>query len=303
MQAISILFFVFFLLVSGCARNNEGGPFSFLDFDRDIEPRELNPLDPEKSFDFSATFADANNICHGPIRISGDQTRFASEIDRFMHAAYCAYYYSALTPDSPVVKKDEFRRHYVKLYIDYGISLSDELCDDWLNTLEVKRTRTEFIQNNVGVGAQATAAIMALTQASKTSIGVVTILGTAVTSGFENYKENFILTPNLQILKKQVSSLRDQKKALINEDNISEFTYTDAEQTLDAYDAICSRKFVVDLLNTSLKEIKYTFSIPDFSDERAIVSSVDEAKTLIKTEQFQPVNVLTPEEEAARLTR
>lgn len=287
-------------LTGGCASDPSDGVLSrIFPYDRDIEAKELNPVAPDKNYEYQVQLAaDADRVCAAPLGLLNEGRRFSSEYDRFMHAAYCAYHYSALVNTKGAPNRTVIKEHYVRLYIDYGVSLSDELCDDWLNKLEVKRTRTEFIQNNVAIGTQATTAIMAIAESSKKSLGVFAVLGSAIASGFENYKQSFILTPNLQSLKKQIFSLRDQKKALFTEKNLKDFTYSDAEQALDAYDETCSRKFVVDILNTSLNEIKYSFTIPDFSPIQKVVTErdgeeidVSSLKTMLKTEQFKAINL------------
>lgn len=217
---------------------------------RTIEPERIFPA-PSDTIDISKLPKAAN----GKICIKGkelkDGEKIPSELTQFSVAMYCLYQEPLATDDS---------RFWMKRFVDKGISLSNQTCELFFDDLEFRRVEASYSQTNLNIGGTAVTALIAATNNHmRTVLNLATLL-TVGNAWFENYKSNYILTPQLRKLHDLIQTgLRDPiGNEIRSKNNANGYTsFDEAKQDVLKYDALCSHKVIQDVVNESVAVARF----------------------------------------------
>lgn len=217
-----------------------------------IEPDPILPAPSEartvEGFGATDTTVDCS-LATGPTG-----TKLPSEMSRFIQALYCAY---RAGPEA---------RDWIQRFVERGTSLSDSTCNMFFNALELRRVESGYAQTNMNItGTAVTAALAATGNHTRGVFNVATALALG-NAWFENYKSNYIMTPNLGKLHDKLQEalrrpIADDMKAKAQE---GRYTSVDEAKTdVQKYDQLCSHKAIVALLDKSIEAAELErFPIP-----------------------------------------
>ena len=253
MKVSGILVLVFAALLAGCGN-----------LQRTVEPEPIFAA-PRSPVQAPAMPVDSN----GSVCITNGKLPDGSipaEITQFSVAMYCAY---QRVPEDPDYGKWMLR------FVDKGLSLSDQTCEDFFNALESRRVEASYAQTNMNIGGAAATAILAVTDAHRRSIFN---LATALTTGnawFENYKANYIMTPQTRKVHDLIQNdlrgpIRTQIVAKSQANGYRSFD--EAKQDIMKYDALCSHKVIQDVVTEAVARAElrtFETSLPGSKAEKA----------------------------------
>lgn len=234
-----------------------------------IEPDRILPL-PSDSVSLPASLKSNStvNCALAPI-MTGDGA-IPTEIERFTQAMYCAY---SSTSEQQVP--------WIRRFVEKGIALSDQTCGLFFDVLERRRVDASYAQTNMNIaGTAVTAVLSAAGHNARSAFNFATALAFG-NAWFENYKGNYILTPQLgKLHEKLKTELRKPIGDRIKEHAAAgEYTGFDlAKMDLQEYDELCSHKAVVLLLERSVEaaQIRTFATGPSSADnEQAEVLEAD----------------------------
>ncbi|TXD95419.1 hypothetical protein FUT87_06510 [Mitsuaria sp. TWR114] len=168
-----------------------------------------------------------------------------TEIERFTQAMYCAY------------STDESQQGpWIRRFVEKGVTLSDQTCGLFFDTLERRRVDAAYAQTNMNIGGTAvTAVLSAAGHNARSAFNVATALAFG-NAWFENYKGNFVLTPQLGKLHEKLKTelrkpIGDRIKERAASGDYASFDL--AKVDLQEYDELCSHKAIVLLLERSVE--------------------------------------------------
>lgn len=226
-----------------------------------IEPDPLLPS-LSKEIDVSGIVGTGTAVCSKENTVLNG--KIPSELTHFSVATYCAY------------KETRPETYWMDRFVTKGLGLSDDNCERFFNELELRRVEASYAQTNTNIAGTALTAVLAATDAHRRAIFNLATLLTAGNAWFENYKANYIMTPQLRKLHELVQgSLRDPiAAAILAKSQANGYrTFDEAKRDLLRYDALCSHKVVYDIVTQSVAkaEIKTFETPPDRSKvEKAI---------------------------------
>lgn len=212
--------------------------------DRTIEPEPIFP-GPSATIDVSSLGASITALCAKDAH-QGNSTVIPAESMLFSVAMTCAYNAGS---------KDELRQYWISRFIDKGVALSDQTCGLFFDRLEARRVEASYSQTNFNVVGTAVTAILAVTETHHRAIFNVATALAAGNAWFENYKANYVMTPQLRKVHNKIQvELRDPIKARIQaKDKAGGYgSFDEAKQDLMRYDALCSHKVIADVITESV---------------------------------------------------
>ncbi|WP_431262481.1 hypothetical protein ACQ859_20370 [Roseateles chitinivorans] len=221
------------LALSGCASLRHS-----------IEPERILPL-PGESVVVPKSLTDDNGVkCALAPSVASDGS-IPTEVEQFSQAMYCAYTADA-SQQGP----------WIRRFVEKGVTLSDRACTLFFDTLERRRVDAAYAQTNMNIGGTAVTAILsAAGHNARSAFNVATALAFG-NAWFENYKGNFVLTPQLgKLHEKLKTDLRKPIGDRIRERAVDGdyATFDVAKSDLQEYDELCSHKAIVLLLERSVE--------------------------------------------------
>ena len=232
MRIRSILVLTVLLMTAGCQSQQLRGPTSLFP-----DPSAATPLASLK--------ASNGEIACSPSGAIVQADGIPSEFTQFAILSYCSY----------IAGKDTFVANWQIDFIDKGISLANQTCDIYFGQMEAQRAGLSYAQTNMNItGSAVTAALAVSTNHSRAIFNTATFL-TAGNAWFENYKANYILTPQLRKLHEKIQTqLRDpiaaQMKAKSEAHDYRSFD--DAKRDVMQYDRLCSTAVLQDVVAESV---------------------------------------------------
>jgi len=233
---------------------------------RTLEPEPLFPKPSETIDAAGLPKGQSGNLCDKTARLDG--TRIPSELTRFAVAMHCAY---QLEPS------DSDFQFWMVRFVDKGIALSNQTCEAFFDQLEARRVEAAYSQTNVNIGGTAVTAILAATNSNTRSIFNLATALTLANAWFENYKSNYILTPQLN---KLYSKIQDSLRAPIAEQIVAKSkangyrSFDEAKQDVMKYDKLCSHKVLQDIVADSVAKADLRpFTAPTSPEKSAQVAS------------------------------
>ena len=236
----------FALLLGGCGS-----------LDRSIEPLRIIPLPSETiAFPVSLASGGSANCTLAPVEAGG---AIPSEMQLFAQAMYCAYTSGSSTEP------------WVRRFVEKGIALSDQTCGLFFDTLERRRIDASYAQTNMNIGGTAvTAILVGAGHHARSAFNVATALALG-NAWYENYKSNYVLTPQLGRLHRKLQTdvrrpIGDAMKAKAAANQYASFDL--AKGDVQSYDELCSHKSVIFLLEEAIAaaEIQTFNSAPTDND-------------------------------------
>ena len=236
------------MLLAGCAS-----------FKHTVEPERILPP-PGESVSLPATLKTGNGVNCALAPATTSDGSIPTEIERFTQSMYCAY---SSTSDQ--------QAPWIRRFVEKGVALSDQTCGLFFDTLERRRVDAAYAQTNVNIGGTAVLAILsAAGHNARSAFNVATALAFG-NAWFENYKGNFILTPQLGKLHEKLKTelrrpIGDRIKERAAAGEYASFDI--AKVDLQEYDELCSHKAVVLLLERSVEaaQIRTFTSGPSTTD-------------------------------------
>ena len=173
-----------------------------------------------------------------------------SAYSQFLISAVCAF---RETQDQA---SDKFSRFTID-----GVAFSNHSCEDFFNILEDRRTQSDVSKSAVNVAGSAITAALAEAGGHQRSIFNLATVMTAGNAGFEVYRAAFLLTPDLKQLRDLIQTGRTTRADAMRQKALEKkyTSYTQVKEDLIAYDELCSHKVLVDVVNKSLANNKFTF--------------------------------------------
>jgi hypothetical protein len=230
MNRLTFFVFALSLLTSGC-----------MNLQRTLEPE---PIFPNPSSTISVT----NQVdCSRESGLPQEGSSIPAEITQFSVAMYCAYTTQFSNPD-------EYKKWMVR-FVDKGLALSDQTCGLFFDALEARRVEAAYSQTNMNLAGTAATAILALTGTHNRAIFNLATALTAGNAWFENYKANYIMTPQTRKIHDLIQySLRDPIKADITRMSVTGGyrSFDAAKQDIMKYDALCSHKVISDVVTEAV---------------------------------------------------
>ena len=135
-------------------------------------------------------------------------------------------------------------------HVRAGFALTDLYCDNFFRRIAKHASQRRFARNTTNdVGAAVTAVLGLARAGSAIAGGAGTAFG-LVDGGFRNYDDNFLVTPDLQVLQPKVYSEQDKirKEVYKNMPN----NYFDANSAIIRYANVCSYTGMKALLNEAV---------------------------------------------------
>jgi hypothetical protein len=178
--------------------------------------------------------------------VPAKNNRIPSELTQFSVAAYCLYQKQPTDTD--------FNR-WMDRFVEKSLSLSDQTCSAFFDRMEASRVEASYQQTNMNIFGTAVTAVLAYTESHARSIFNVATLLTVGNAWFENYKNNYIMTPELNKVHKKIqTNLRDPIAQQIRQKNKERGygSYDAARADLMQYDRLCSHKVVADIISQSI---------------------------------------------------
>ena len=245
-------------LLGGCAnmgRSVEPEPFL---------PPTKAPLDVGALFQVKVDPSTCQSGGAGMTFLKADAT-IHSDYTRFIAYAYCTQETEHLANEE--TKKVVFQQH-TQRFVELGIAVADGLCREYFDVLEGRRVEARYNQTNMNVAGGVITALLAAAGGHQRA---VLNLATGLTAGnawYENYKSNYVLTPELRKLYDKVRQLQEKTSAEMRAQARPEGptsatanrynTYGAAKADLVEYADLCSHKVMVDILNKSLDMARFT---------------------------------------------
>lgn len=129
--------------------------------------------------------------------------------------------------------------------------------------VETRRREASFAQTNMNIAGAGITALLAVTpgQHSRSIFNVASLL-TASNAVFENYKAQYVLTPDVQVVHDQVKRLRDQKAGgMLTKAHApgGYKSYGEAKQELLNYENLCSAANIRKIVTESVQVAKFVF--------------------------------------------
>lgn len=174
-----------------------------------------------------------------------------SELVQFAAIMQCAYLSQS--------GQEMTRRVWMTRFVDKGVALSNQTCELFFDELERRRIETSYAQTNFNITGTSVSAILALSQHHTRAIFNIATALTAGNAWFENYKSNYVLTPQLRKLHDLIQTqLRDPIGNQIKARNLANgyTSFDDAKHDLMRYDALCSHKVIQDVINEAVAKAK-----------------------------------------------
>jgi len=291
---IAVFFSIF---LAGCLQNQVKGPTPLFP-----PPDETIPTGSLPKDTVNQTQVDCS------LKPYLDNGSIPTEFAQFALLSYCGYAQKNL--DFPKWQVD---------FIDKGIALANQTCDIFFNKLESQRSGLSYQQGNMNIiGSAVTAALAVSTQHSRAIFNAAVAL-TAGNAWFENYRSNYILTPDLQKLSQKIqTSLRDPLAEKMKEKSLkAEYrSFGDAKTDIQKYDNLCSPlvlQYIVSLsvetselkpfaASTSLTESKEALALMKVIYARALNLPVDQISGNFSSGEFEYIYVIvTPPSGTTRL--
>lgn len=215
---------------------------------------------PDKQIDTSGFPANALN-CDAPTKapLLTDSKNIPTEFVQFGVLGYC--YYSETDPATP--KANQLQEKFVAK----GITLADQTCDQFFNRMEAQRQGVEYSQANTNTAGTGIIAALSFSGNHVRSVFNTATLLSASNGFYENYKSNFILTPQLQKLREKVQvNLKDPIAEQMRQKSRDHLytSYDDAKQDLLRYERLCSHTVLQDIVTdmvTKTELIPYAGSV------------------------------------------
>lgn len=214
---------------------------------RTIEPEPILPR-PDESVSVPLVLTSDGKVqCQlAPIAADGS---IPTEMQLFAQAAYCAYSQSG-TATEP----------WIRRFVEKGIALSDRTCGLFFDSLERRRVDSAYYQTNMNVAGTAVTAILAAAGNNARSVFNVATALAVGNAWFENYKANYVLTPQLgKLHRKLQSEIRKPIGDAMREKSAANgYTSFDlAKSDLQSYDELCSHKAIVYFLEEAITVSKF----------------------------------------------
>lgn len=220
-------------------------------------------LEPEPIFAAPGSSVPVPNVpldSSGSICVMGGNLPDGSipaEVTQFSVAMYCAYQRAPGDAD--------YDKWMVR-FVDKGLSLSDQTCERFFNALEARRVEASYAQTNMNIGGAAATAILAVTDTHRRAIFNLATALTAGNAWFENYKANYIMTPQTRKVHDLIqidlrNPIRGQILAKSQANGYRSFD--EAKQDIMKYDSLCSHKVIQDVVTEAVARAElHTFTQP-----------------------------------------
>lgn len=213
---------------------------------RTIEPEAILPTPKERIPIPSAYVSNgAVNCVLSAVTVDGS---IPAEMEQFSQAMYCAY-----------TMTDASSTEWIRRFVEKGIGLSDQTCGLFFDSLEKRRVDTSYYQTNMNVaGTAVTAILVGAGHNARSAFNVATALAFG-NAWFENYKANYVFTPQLGKLHMKLKT--DVRKPIGNEmkrlASLNQYaSFDQAKLDLQSYDELCSHKSIIYLLEDVLSAAK-----------------------------------------------
>lgn len=210
---------------------------------RTLEPEALFP-GPSQSMDVSGLSTESDgSVCIKSSKLVRKQ--IPSEATQFAVATFCAYQ----------AQTQEDISFWMVRFVDKGIALSDYTCSAFFNQLESRRVEVAYSQTNMNLGGTAVTAVLAATGSNVRSIFNLATLLTVTNGWFENYKANYVLTPELDKLH---TIIQDRLRAPIavqvreKSGRGGYRSFDEAKRDVISYDQLCSHKVLQNVVSESI---------------------------------------------------
>ena len=227
---------VLLLALTGCGTVN-----------RTIEPEPILPS-PNEGVSVPSVLTSGGNVrCElTPVATEGS---IPTEMQLFAQAAYYAYSQSGSSTEP-----------WIRRFVEKGIALSDRTCGLFFDSLERRRVDAAYYQTNMNVaGTAVTAILVAAGHKARSAFNVATALAVG-NAWFENYKANYVLTPQLGKLHRKLQSeiRKPIGDAMREKSTANGYTSFDlAKSDLQSYDELCSHKAIVYFLEEAITVSKF----------------------------------------------
>lgn len=212
---------------------------------RTLEPEALFP-GPSESIDVSGLSTGSDgNVCIKSSKIV--ENKIPSEATQFAVATFCAYQ----------AQTQEDISFWMVRFVDKGVTLSDYTCSAFFNQLESRRVEVAYSQTNINMGGTAVTAVLAATGSNVRSIFNLATLLTVTNGWFENYKANYVLTPELDKLHTIIQNrLRAPIAGQIREKSArgGYRSFDEAKKDVISYDQLCSHKVLQNVVSESIEK-------------------------------------------------
>lgn len=234
--------FAFSFLLVGCAS-------------RTIEPERILP-GPSESIQLTGIDTSCAWKTKPFIPASGENAgsvaSLQTEIQAFITARYCAEI--AVAPNEQL-----WRRRFV----ERGVALSMHTCSLFFDSLERRRVDTSYVQTNMNIVGTAVTAILAIGGDHTRAIFNIATGLTLGNAWFENYKANYVMTPNLgKVHAKLKTELQEPFAEVLTAKAKKGYeTFDLALSEMYEFDKLCSHKSIVVLLDRAVEAaqvIRYT---------------------------------------------
>lgn len=152
------------------------------------------------------------------------------------------------------------RNKWQRRFVERGVALSMRTCSLFFDTLEKRRVETGYAQTNMNTGGTAVTALLALGGAHARGVFNVATALTLGNAWFENYKSNYVMTPNLGKLHAKLKSELQEPLAaeLTAKAKIGYETFDLALGEVYEFDQTCSHKSIVVLLDRAIEAAEIT---------------------------------------------
>lgn len=238
---------------------------------RTTEPERIFPPPSAQAPTVDLPKGTDGNAC-GEGSTTALQAAQPSELVQFAIVMQCAYLSQG--------GQEMTRRVWMTRFVDKGVALSNQTCELFFDELERRRVETSYAQTNFNIAGTSVSAILALSQHHTRAIFNIATALTAGNAWFENYKSNYVLTPQLRKLHDLIQTqLRDPIGNQIKAKNLANgyTSFDDAKQDLMRYDSLCSHKVIQDVVNEAVAKAKMDGYSPGVS-----ANVQEQVNTLIK---------------------
>lgn len=226
---------------------------------RTLEPQPIFPP-PSEAVDISQALSGSDgNVCTTTPAMQ-NRTRKPPELVDFAVTMVCAYNNADGTSGST----------WLKRFVEKGLALSDQTCQAFFVNLESRRVEASYAQTNYNVLGTAVTAVLAATDHHRRSIFNVATALTAGNAWFENYKSNYVLTPQLRKLHDKIQTdLRDPIRVQIEQKSKAGgyASFDEAKRDLMRYDSLCSHMVIYDVVNDSVAKAEIRTFAPAANPE------------------------------------
>lgn len=211
---------------------------------RSLEPESLFPA-PGEDIDVTSVSPGKNGAVCTQDPVLTKDGKIPAETTQFAVVTFCAYKATSTADTS----------YWMPRFVDKGVALSDQTCSRFFNQLEARRVESSYAQANTNIVGTAVTAVLAATETHARSVFNVATLLTVSNGWFENYKVNYLLTPELGKLHSVIQDrLRAPIAASMREKSAAGGyrSYDDAKKDVMSYDQLCSHKVLQNVVTESI---------------------------------------------------